>query len=125
MPLFEAEPLTRFDSVTPTYHSAKIYMVTRRGDTTSSPDVSSRLLSLVGVLPKNAFGSPLVNEQGQVVAVYVEKADLSKEESLASLVDRYHYALSLDPLAGLLEDNMSAWHLLPREASADSSRENQ
>ena len=125
MPLFEAEPLTRFDSVTPTYHSAKIYMVTRRGDTTASPDLSARLLSLVGALPKNAYGSPIVNEQGQVVAVYVEKADLSKEESLASLVDRYHYALSLESLAGLLDDNMSTWHLVPKAASADSAREKQ
>ena len=64
---------------------------------------SPRLLSLVGTLPKNAYGSPIVNEQGQVVAVYVEKADLSKDKSLASLADRYHYALCLDSLAGLLE----------------------
>jgi hypothetical protein len=123
--MFEAEPLTRFDNVTPTYHNAKIFMVTHRGDTTSSADVSPRLLSLVGALPKNAYGSPIVNEQGQVLAVYVEKADLSDDKLLANLADRYHYALCLDSLAGLLVDSPPAWQRLPKEAGKDSSRESQ
>jgi hypothetical protein len=76
-------------------------------------------------LPKNAYGSPIVNEQGQVVAVYVEKADLSNNTSLANLVDRYHYALCLDTLPALLNDGLSAWLLAPSEkAKPDSAREN-
>ncbi|MHB8952040.1 MAG: putative Ig domain-containing protein [Pirellulaceae bacterium] len=123
MPLFEAEPLTRFDNVAPTYHNAKIFMVTRSDDPTSSPAVSCRLLSLVGALPKNAYGSPIVNEQGEVVAVYVEKADLSEDKSLANLADRYHYALYLDSLAGLLDVSPPAWPLFTKEASEDSTHE--
>jgi hypothetical protein len=125
MPLFEAEPLTRFDNITPTYHNAKIYVVTRRHDTTSSPDTCYRLLSLVGTLPKNAYGSPLINEQGQVVALYVEKADLSNNSSLANLVDRYHYALCLDSLTALLNDGLSGWLLAPKKAPEDSARARQ
>ena len=67
----------------------------------------------------------MVNEQGQVVAVYVEKADLSQDKSLANLVDRYHYALCLDSLAGRLNDGLSAWLLAPKKAHEDSARENQ
>ena len=122
IPIFEAEPLTRFDNVTPTFHNAKVYMVTRRGDATSSPDAGPRLLSLVGALPKNAYGSPIVNDQGQVVAVYAEKADLSTNEALANLVDRFHYAVCLDSLADPLADGLSAWRLDPRKTNENPSQ---
>lgn len=126
MPVFEAEPLTKFDDITPSYHSAKIYMVTRGGDTDAPPDTRPRLLALVGTLPKNAYGSPIVNAQGQVVAVYVEKADLANNQSLASLADRYHYALCLDALAGLLAgDGLAAWQLGPKTAGDGAPPGNQ
>ena len=105
-----------------TLRSTWLRVVTTR---TSSPDACPRLLSLVGALPKNAYGSPIVNGQGQVVAVYVEKADLSSDKSLVNLVDRYHYALCLDSLTGLLNDGLSAWLLVPKKANEDSARENQ
>ena len=125
MPVFEAEPPIRFDNTKPAYHDAKIYMVTRRGDMASPPETHPRLLSLVGALPDNAYGSPIVNSQGQVVAMYVEKADLSNDQSLAGLVNRYHYAVSLDWLRELRGGSLSAWPCVTRKPNKDSAREYQ
>jgi hypothetical protein len=42
---------------------------------------------------------------------------LTDNKSLANLADRYHYALCLDALAGLLEgDGLAAWRLEPKAA---------
>ncbi len=113
MPVFEAEPLTRFDDVTPIFHNARTYLVTRRGATGSSDDTPRRLVHLVGSLPKNAQGSPLVNEQGDVVALYAEKADLSNDASLANLDGRYHYAICLDSFADMLDGDLKHWSQIP------------
>ncbi len=123
-PEFEAEPLTKFDNIAPSRHAAKIYMVTRGGGAGLPPESRPRLLALIGTLPKNAYGSPIIDARGQVVAVYVEKADLSDNKSLAGLADRYHYALCLDAVAGLLEgDGLDAWRLKPRTAAQDGPSE--
>ena len=122
MPIFEAEPLTRFDDVRPAYHSAKIYVVTRQPGSGADAAGNRRMLHLVGALPKNAHGSPIVNEQGQVIAIYVEKADLSEDASLSQLADRYHYAVMLDALADSLRGELKAWWQVLTAGNADSSR---
>jgi len=126
MPVFEPEPLTRFNDIAPKGHAAKIYVVTQSGDTSVSQEMRSRLLAVVGELPKNAFGSPLIDAQGRAAAVYVEKADLTQEPSLQHLADRYHYALSLDAVAGLLDnDGLAAWRLEAPAAGDGTAPEKQ
>jgi hypothetical protein len=111
-PTHEAEPLTRFDNTTPIYHQCKVYLITRLMpvDNGAAAD-DRRLLHLVGGLPKNAFGSPIVDEQGRAIALYSEKAELPKDEALSALQNRYHYAVDLGGLPSKLEGDPHAWWL--------------
>ena len=109
MPIVEAEPLTKFSSIVPSYTGVKVYMVTRGGQSDATDTDHPRLISLVGTLPRNSYGSPLVDEQGTVIAMYVEKADLSGNKGLDSLVDRFHYAACLDFVSEVCQKGAVGW----------------
>jgi hypothetical protein len=94
-------------------------MITRRDDIGSATNVSCGLFHVIGSLPTNCYGCPVVNLQGRVVAVYVEMADLSHDATLSSLAGRYHYVLDVVSINGLLDVKSPYWRLV-----YDSSDEN-
>ena len=98
-------------------------MVTRQPEAASDSTEPGRLLHLRGILPENAQGSPIIDEQGRLIAVYVEKADLSGDESLAGLAGRYHYAVVLGDLAELLEGKLDSWQQLPHGPAPDQDED--
>ncbi len=65
------DKITRFDRFEPQLTPAKIFLV--KSPPPHAAD-GPRALDLTAVLPENAFGSPVVNDQGKVLAVCLEAA---------------------------------------------------
>jgi hypothetical protein len=69
----EPEPIGRFDRLNPELTRGKI----QRIDRLSADPAAPRLLLLPGSMPPGAWGSPLFNEQGKIIAVCTEAAQKS------------------------------------------------
>lgn len=66
----EGNKITRFDTFRPQLHRGQVYLISSRGGVSGSPE----LLELKAKIPENVFGSPIVNDQGQLIGVYGEAA---------------------------------------------------
>jgi hypothetical protein len=96
----DGEPLTRFDRCAAELVTAKVREVTQLPDA-SGPDGQPAVLHLQGKFPEHVLGSPVVNEDGRVLAVYAEKAQLPAELAQGGL--EVHYAVSVDLVAAWLD----------------------
>ena len=68
-----------------------MYLQTRLAAGEDDPSSGAPLLlHLAGTLPKNIYGSPLVNAAGHIVGVYAEKAQPTGADTVAGL--ELHYA---------------------------------
>ena len=94
--------ITRFTRFEPQCHRGEVYRI---GGSDGLPE-NLRLLELKARIPENVFGSPIVNRQGDVIAVYGEAAPLEKTG-----VKDLHYATVLDPglLQSWIKGDKSGW----------------
>jgi hypothetical protein len=92
----DASKISRFDQFQPQLWRGKIYLITTPPALPGHP----RLLHVRSDVAQFAYGSPLVNAQGKVVAMYVDRAGpLPGQEAptgAAGLKD-LHYATVLNP----------------------------
>ncbi|NUQ65625.1 MAG: hypothetical protein HUU20_24410, partial [Pirellulales bacterium] len=106
--------ITRFRTIEPRLYRGEVYLV-------SGPlaaDSPLRLLEIKAEIPENVYGSPIVDSQGRVVAVYGEAAPPE-----AVPVKNLHYAAVLDSelLRSWLAQNESGWVPPPLEANQAQS----
>jgi len=78
----------RFKRFAPSAYPGKILVLTQLEPDPASP----RLLHVKGAMPRNLFGSPVVDARGRVVGVYAEAAAIPNEAGL-----ELHYAPVLEP----------------------------
>ncbi len=96
----EGDLMNRFDEFKPEVILGKVFVVTALQPSPSAP----RLIHVQAQLPRNMYGSPLVNKQGHLLGVYAEStpegADL-----------RLHYFLQLGGLTSgsLDQDRPELW----------------
>jgi hypothetical protein len=81
-----AEPLNRFDQLPCRLDRAKVLAITTISTTPGGP----RLLHLHGSIAEGAFGSPVINAEGRLIAVYVEPAPPEQK------ISQTHYAVVFD-----------------------------
>jgi hypothetical protein len=94
----EVEVLNRFESNEPFSNLGKVFIVT-----SLPPSPGPRLLHFRANLPSKPYGSPVVNEQGRVCAVFAESAAMPAELENELKV---HYAPVVD--RELIEDGLSS-----------------
>jgi len=87
----QGEPLTRFDNPTVELTRGKLFqrsaLATPDG---SDPAAAPVLLHMNASLPDNVYGSPIVNQSGNIVGIYAEKAQLPDPQANERL--QIHYA---------------------------------
>jgi hypothetical protein len=76
----EGEKTTRFDHFEPRPARGKVYVITVSAELPGRP----RLLHVRADIPKFAYGSPVVNEEGRVLGVYGEAAVLPSGANAAA-----------------------------------------
>ncbi len=86
----EGEKITEFDSFQPQVMSGKIYLIKAPPDLPSHPI----LLQIKGKILKNTFGSPIVNAQGKVVAIYGDA--MQPQSNAEKYLPEIHYATVLN-----------------------------
>lgn len=101
-------PRTRFDRPRVEQALTEVYLQTKLPAGAGAPSGGApALLHLTGTLPRNIYGSPLVNAAGHVVGVYAEKAEPMQAD--AGSGPELHYAplvtLARAYLAGQSLDN--------------------
>jgi len=85
---YGSDPIDRFQQFELRSFPCKVFAVTKLAPQPGAP----RLLHLRGSLPERAAGSPLVDEQGRLVAIYCEPAPPSGDGKLS-----VHYAKVIEP----------------------------
>ncbi len=81
----EAKPLDRFANIEPGLYEGSIFVIT---NLSQEPDVAApRLLHIraAEAWPGHLFGSPIVNESGEIVALYSDAAKFPEGDPLKSL----------------------------------------
>jgi len=90
----EGGKITKIDKFSPHLVEGKIYSVT-------PPDLPDhpRFLDIKGKIFKNAFGSPIVNAKGNIIAIYDEamQSDRDAGENAGQYRIEIHYATVLNP----------------------------
>ena len=71
----EGEKITRFDKFEPRFTQGKVYVITVSQDLPGRP----RLLHVKAEIPKNAYGSPVVNAEGKLIGLYGEAAAAGRQ----------------------------------------------
>ena len=101
--------ITRFTRFEPQCHRSNVYRI---GGSDRLPE-NLRLLELKARNSENVFGSPIVNRQGDVIAVYGKAAPREKTG-----VKDLHYATVLDPslLQSWIKGDKSGWVTPPKPA---------
>jgi hypothetical protein len=90
----EGDAITAEDRLAPVLTPAKVFIITAQRTLPGQPSV----LHVKGDIPKSAYGSPVTNEQGKIVAVYGEAASQpgGDAKAAASLL-KLHYAPVVNP----------------------------
>ncbi len=92
----EGEKISRFDRFEPRLTQGKVYVISAPADL----PVRSALLHVKAVIPKNAYGSPVVNAQGKVLGIYGEAAVPPTEKDTAAGgagLKNLHYVTLVNP----------------------------
>jgi hypothetical protein len=90
----EGEKLTRFDRLEPRFTAGKLYVISVAKNLPGQP----RLLHLKAEIPKNAYGSAVVNAEGKVIGLYGETASPpSGEAGTAAGIKNMHYVTVVNP----------------------------
>jgi hypothetical protein len=85
------ETIPRADAFRPELKRGSVFLITGLPIPDSSSSAGApRLLHFKSPLPPNLYGSPIVNSDGRVVAVYAEQAQLPEDEADEGL--QIHYA---------------------------------
>ncbi len=87
----EGEKITEFDSFQSQVMPGKIYLIAAPPNLPSHP----RLLQIKGKILKNTFGSPIVNDQGKIVAIYCDA--MQPQSEAEKYLPEIHYATVLNP----------------------------
>ena len=77
-----------FDAMTPRATAGRVLVATRLDVAPGSP----RLLHIKAPIPANVYGSPIVNREGKIVAVYSEAAATAAAKAM-----NIHYATLVEP----------------------------
>ncbi|MBN2294853.1 MAG: hypothetical protein JXM70_20665 [Pirellulales bacterium] len=89
----KADDIRSQDELAPKLVGCKLFLRTQFDpESTSSPRLLHLKPSSSGNLPANLYGSPIVDRQGRIVAVYAETAAMGEGKQL-----RLHYATMIDP----------------------------
>jgi hypothetical protein len=92
----EGEKISRFDRFEPRLTQGKVYVISAPADL----PVRSALLHVKAEIPKNAYGSPVVNAQGKVLGIYGEAAvpPTGKETAAGGTgLKNLHYVTVVNP----------------------------
>jgi hypothetical protein len=92
----EGEKISRFDRFEPRLTQGKVYVISAPADL----PVRSALLHVKAEIPKNAYGSPVVNAQGKVLGIYGEAAvpPTGKETAAGGAgLKNLHYVTVVNP----------------------------
>jgi hypothetical protein len=120
----EGEKVTEFDQVEPRLSRSKIFVTTVQRKLPGQP----RLLHVKGEIPPIACGSPIVNDQGKVLALYGSAAlapEGAKEKDVA-LVKNLHYAPGVDPELiekWLKQQDSTTWVTPPARKSSPETKD--
>ncbi len=93
---YEIEKVTRFDRFEPCLSRGKVYLLTVASHLPTRP----RLLHLRAEIPKNAYGSPVVDAAGKVLGLYGESAAPpagAEAASNAAAPKNLHYVTLVSP----------------------------
>ncbi|MEO2023981.1 MAG: hypothetical protein ABGX05_19310, partial [Pirellulaceae bacterium] len=87
------DPLTRFDDPTAASYPIKVERVIPFPKEKDNPLAEVLvLLQATGTLPEGCVGSPVLNEQGHILGIYAERAEIPENHPLAKrLKNRLHY----------------------------------
>jgi hypothetical protein len=116
----ESEKITEFDSFQPQLVRSKIFNII---DPPNSP-AHPRLLSIKGKIFKCAFGSPVVNDQGKIVAVYAEEMQPQKDAGENAVIKEiemfYAPVVNVESInAGLKREYEKKW-VLPAVSKSEA-----
>jgi hypothetical protein len=89
--MHQGDKLTRFDHLEPQLAKGKIYIITAARELPGNP----RLLHVKAEIPPNAYGSAVVNAEGQLVGLYGEVATSPGDS--ASAMKNLHYVTMVSP----------------------------
>jgi len=90
----EGYAVTAEDRLDPVLTPCRVFIITAHRTLPGQPSV----LHLMGDLPKSAYGSPIADEQGNVVAIYGEAAAQPGSDAKASASPlKLHYAPVVNP----------------------------
>jgi hypothetical protein len=85
----EGQKMTRFDKLEPRLTSAKVFGIEIAQKLPGQP----KLLYVQAEIPKNAYGSPVVNSDGKILGLYSDAIPEKKSQGLKNL----HYVTMVNP----------------------------
>jgi hypothetical protein len=87
----DGEPTNRFQTYSAESARGKVFVITSLPPSPGGP----RVLHVKGAIPANVYGSPLIDADGRIVAVYSESAAAGNDANAQAL--NLHYAVVVEP----------------------------
>ena len=77
--IHSGDKISRSDKLEPAWTEGKVFLITHRSDLPSDPRLLHVKAKFGNLDPPNAFGAPVFDDRGRVVAVYGEKSSPPKD----------------------------------------------